>query len=63
MLFEEFQYGGHTGHPGYQNGKILAILNFYVAPMHSIKFQHNLTYSLGGGFLKNFKMVPMAISE
>ena len=35
------------GHLGYRYGKI-AILNFYVAPMPPIKFQHNPTDSLGG---------------
>ena len=39
MSFEEFQYGCHVGHLGYQNGMILAILNFYVAWMPPIKFR------------------------
>ena len=38
MSFEEFKYGCHGGHLGYQNGTILAILNLYVAPMRPIKF-------------------------
>ena len=32
-----------SGHPGNQNGKILAILNFHVAPMPPTKIQLNLT--------------------
>ena len=32
-------------------GMILAILNFYVAPMPPIKFLLNLTYGLGGDVL------------
>ena len=36
-----------TGHLGYQNGTILAILNHYVAPMPPIKFLLNPTYGLG----------------
>ena len=43
MSFEEFQDGRH-GYLGYQNGMILAILNLYVTPMPTIKFQLNLTY-------------------
>ena len=35
------------GHLRYQNGKVLEILNLYVAPMPSIKFRLNLTYGLG----------------
>ena len=45
---EDFQGGHHGGHPGYQNGTILAILNLYVALMPPIKLQLNPTYSLGG---------------
>ena len=56
MLFEEFQDGRHLG---YWNGTILAILNLYVTPMPPIKFWLNLTYGLGGGRLKNFKMATM----
>ena len=48
MPFEEFQDGRHGGQLGYRNGTILAILNFYVAPMPPIKFRLNLTYGLGG---------------
>ena len=48
MSFEEFQYGHHGGHHGYQNGTILAILNLYIAPMPPIKFWLNRTYDLGG---------------
>ena len=56
MSFEEFQDGCH----GYQNGTILAILNFCVTVMPSIKFQLNRT-----GFgrrcpLKNFQMATLA---
>ena len=46
--FEEFQDGHHSGHLGYQNRTILAILNLYNAPMPPIKFRLNLTYGLGG---------------
>ena len=45
--FENFQDGHCGGHLGYRNGMNLAILNLYVAPMPPIKFQLNLTYSLG----------------
>ena len=47
MSFEEFQDGRHDCPLGYLNQTILAILNPYVAPMPSIKFQLNLTYGLG----------------
>ena len=47
MSFEEFQDGHRGGHLGYQNRKILAILNLYNAPMPSIKFRLNLIYGLG----------------
>ena len=36
MFFEEFQDGHHGGNLGYQNGMILAILNFYNTPMPPI---------------------------
>ena len=45
MLFEEFQASGHLG---YRNGTILAILNLCVTVMSQIKFWLNLTYGLGG---------------
>ena len=45
MLFEEFQDSGHLG---YLNTMILAILNLYVTAIPPIKFQLNLTYGLGG---------------
>ena len=48
MSFEEFQDGIHGGHLGHQNGKTLAILNLYVAPMSPIKFWLNPTYGLEG---------------
>ena len=48
MSFEEFQDGRHDGHLEYQNGTILAILNFYASPMPPIKFRLNLTYGSGG---------------
>ena len=48
MLFEEFQYGHHGRHLGYRNGKILAILNLYVATMPPTKIQLNPTYGSGG---------------
>ena len=41
MLFEEFQDGLHSGHLGYWNGTILAILNLCVTVMPPIKFQLN----------------------
>ena len=44
ISFEEFQDGNHGSCLGYWNGTILAILNVYVAPMPSIKFQLNPTY-------------------
>ena len=43
MAFEEFQDGHPGGHPGYQNGMILAILNFCVTVMSPIKFLLNPT--------------------
>ena len=33
MSFEEFQHGPRGSHLGYQNGRILAILNLYVTVM------------------------------
>ena len=45
MSFEKFQDGGHLG---YQNRMILAILNFCVTVIPSIKFQLNQTWGLGG---------------
>ena len=48
LSFEEYRDGHRGGHLGYQNGKNLAILNFYVAPMPPIKFRFNPTYSCGG---------------
>ena len=39
MSFEEFQDSHHGGHLGYQNGKILAILNLCLTVMPPIKFQ------------------------
>ena len=55
MLFEEFQYGCHGGHLGYQYGPILAILNLYVAPMPPIKFWLNWTYCFGGMSFEEFQ--------
>ena len=48
MSFEEFQDGHHGSHLEYQNRMIIAILSLYVTLMPPIKFQLNLTYSLGG---------------
>ena len=48
MSFEEIQYGRRGGHLGYQNRRILAILNLYVTVMPQIKFGLNATYGLGG---------------
>ena len=47
MSFEEFEDEPSGGHLGYQKGKILAILNFWVTMMVPIKFWLNLTYGLG----------------
>ena len=58
MSFEEFQDGLHDGHLGYQNGKILAILNVCVTVMPPIKFWINWT-QFGRCRLKNFKMATM----
>ena len=60
MSFNEFQDGRYGGHLGYRNGTTLAILNFYIAPMPSIKFRLNPTYGLRGDHLKNFKMSVVA---
>ena len=48
ISFEEFQVGCCGGHLGYRNKTVLAILNFYVAPMPHTKFRLNPTYCLGG---------------
>ena len=48
MLFEDFQDGHHGSHLGYQNGKILAVLNLHVASMPPTKFQLKLIYGLEG---------------
>ena len=45
--FEEFQDGRQGGHPGYQKGMILAILNVCVTVMPPIKFWLNATLGLG----------------
>ena len=42
------------------NGTILAILNFYVVAIPTIKFRLNLTYGLGEISLKNVKMATVA---
>ena len=47
MSFEDIQDGCHDSHLGYQNGKILAILNFSAAPMPPTKFRLTPTYCLG----------------
>ena len=47
MLLEEFQDDCHGGHLGYQNWKILAILNLHVTPMPPTNFRLNLTYNSG----------------
>ena len=44
IWFDEFQDGRHGGHLGNLNGTILAILNLFVAPMPSTKFQLCPTY-------------------
>ena len=36
ISFQEFQDGHHSGHLGYRNGMILAILNLHVATMHPL---------------------------
>ena len=48
ICFEDFQDGRCGSHPGYPNGRILAILNLYVALMPPIKLRLNPTYGLGG---------------
>ena len=52
MSFEEFQDGLCGDHHGYQNGRILAILNLCVIVMLPIKFSLKPTYGrrccLGG---------------
>ena len=52
MSFEEYQYCGRSGHLGYQNGMILAILHRYVI---EIKFQLNRNYGLGGDVFEDFQ--------
>ena len=47
IWFEEFQDGRHCGHLGYRIGTILAILNFHVAQMPSVKFGLNPTNCSG----------------
>ena len=59
MSFEEFQDGVHGGHLEYRNGKTLAILNLYVAPMPPIKFWLNPIYGLGGDVIWS-KLAAMA---
>ena len=56
MSFEEFQDGRHLG---YRNWTILAILNFYNAPMPPIKFRLNLTYGLGGNVVWRTSRWPL----
>ena len=43
MSFEEFQDGRPSGHPGYRNGTILAILNLCATVIPPINFQLNRT--------------------
>ena len=57
MSYEKFQ-DGCRGHLGYQNGRILAILNLCPTMKPPIKILLNLTYGLGGDVVKNFKMPP-----
>ena len=59
MSFEEFQDGHHGSHLGYQNRMIMAILNLCNAPMPPIKFQPNLTYSLGGDIIWRISTWPL----
>ena len=60
MLFEKFPDGHHhSGHPGYLNDNVLAILNLHVVPMSPTRFQYNGSYQvsvqwLGRYHLKNF---------
>ena len=54
MFFEEFRDGRCGGHVGHQNRTILAILDFYVAPIPPIKFQLNPTCGLGGDVVWKF---------
>ena len=44
MLFEEFQDGRLRSHPGYLNGKILAILTLHVSLRPHTKFRLKWTY-------------------
>ena len=53
MLFEEFQDSCRGGYPGFWNGTILAILNFYVLAQSNLLFEKCR--------LKNFKMAAMAL--
>ena len=54
MSFEDFQDGQHSGHLGYQNRMILAILNLHMAPMPPIKFGFNLTKDSGADVVSRF---------
>ena len=59
MSFEEFQDGHHSGHLGYLNGRILAILNLCVTVMLPIKFWLNPTEFGRRCHLKNFKIASI----
>ena len=59
MSLEEFQDGRRSGHLGYRNGTILAILNLCVTPMLPIKFWFNPTKFWRRCRLKNYKMATI----
>ena len=59
MSFEEFKMAPPSGHLGYRNGTILAILNICVTVMPPIKFQLNPTGFRRICHLKNSKDIGM----
>ena len=61
MLFEVFQDGCQDGHLEYQNGMILANLNFHVAQMPPTKSSVQFNVWFGRRYLKNSN--KMAILE
>ena len=52
MWFEDFEDGHPGSHLWYQNRRILAVLNLYVAYMPPIRFQLNPTNGFGGDVVK-----------
>ena len=60
MSFEEFQDGHRGSHPGYQNQKILAILNLcHCDAFHQVLAQSDLWFGRRC-HLKYFKMAALA---